>query len=998
MNLKEYKKKRSTYKRFAKYIEKKLVKIIKVSNKNGSTYHLHHVQSRAKEIDSLTTKLQKPKYAGQVNKIEKIINDLAGCRIIFLNNDDVNTFLSSRIIRNNFVVSEERSKLHYFEEDEKYIGDHFVVKLKNTSENPPEFRGMWCEIQIQTILNHAWSETNHDIGYKEPELNGFGKNVLAKIKENLKNAGDQIIQIGHDFQNIQRDYNRLITGKEVIDQNILKVITSEIDNNERYETLVKYKDYVLPNIDDINEFYSEIKEISKLGIQFSKRYSDGVFKIGNNEYPGRSQNDIFNVCVSMLSSVSWFNIEEIFNILVELYEAGSDYEKERISKTMQEISEYNVNILNYAGFSNHIKIVSEINKWEDRKLIKLNSVIITICKEILEPTANNIQSSSYNQIMIDRPTFIGDDNLEKLRKETICILIKLYRVTTDYRVKVKIIHALYTACKIPPHHDEKNPIINIIQRNTVQIIEFHHQYKENDFDLLILIESECLYLHRLHEGIHESTHFDSEAKATSGKIIKQINKYKNFINNSDEFRIYKSLIGYEYISDDSWKNTYREDIYIRDNIRNDLIDTYINSINESNSDQWINRVLLYSKSKYDGGLTFQFLDNFLVKLGKQHPAIAFNLITNHAEDVSNFLTAILVGLSSSTMRNQAYDVMVKWARSGKYLLQCIGFFKSENHEIDIPLLNEIISSSKKNNDINALSATLAAILNKYNPSNIIEAKKLFIDCIIELTKLGESRWINLVWYIKNYESFISHFVKNELSILLKSIEKYSIVDPHLEYILLPIAKLNPNLVINYFKKRMDIQQNSRPRSNYDWAPYEFGEIRNYLSINTDTTVNLVCKWYTGSFGDFIFSGGKFLHLIYPNFTPELETALLKLIKTNDEDHIKMVLAILRNYKGEISLHNICKEIVKLLPLNSKWLNEIEVILISTGVLSGEFAFSTKYSERKSEILPWEEDKNPKVRKFVKKYIAYLDKLIPSEKKRSTQDIERRKHLWGADKN
>ena len=50
-----------------------------------------------------------------------------------------------------------------------YQSEHYLVKLKNNRTELPEYslhRGLIAEIQVRTILQHAWAEIEHDIQYK----------------------------------------------------------------------------------------------------------------------------------------------------------------------------------------------------------------------------------------------------------------------------------------------------------------------------------------------------------------------------------------------------------------------------------------------------------------------------------------------------------------------------------------------------------------------------------------------------------------------------------------------------------------------------------------------------------------------------------------------------------------------------------------------------------------------------------------------------------------
>jgi len=79
---------------------------------------LQQAQHRAKAPESLKRKLD-----GITNhdndKIEEFVKDLAGCRLVFYTNSDVERFLNSGIISKNFNI--DRTEIHYPTNDKKML-------------------------------------------------------------------------------------------------------------------------------------------------------------------------------------------------------------------------------------------------------------------------------------------------------------------------------------------------------------------------------------------------------------------------------------------------------------------------------------------------------------------------------------------------------------------------------------------------------------------------------------------------------------------------------------------------------------------------------------------------------------------------------------------------------------------------------------------------------------------------------------------------------------
>ena len=124
-----------------------------------------------------------------------------------------------------------------------------------------KFKGMRCEIQIQTILNHAWSETSHDIIYKDKPRDCFGSKARESITHRFNQIMDKyLLPAGYEFQRVQHDYECLQQGKELFDRDAIRSLEAAKNNNERHELLSSLKEYVLPNYDDISAIYGDLRD------------------------------------------------------------------------------------------------------------------------------------------------------------------------------------------------------------------------------------------------------------------------------------------------------------------------------------------------------------------------------------------------------------------------------------------------------------------------------------------------------------------------------------------------------------------------------------------------------------------------------------------------------------------------------------------------------------------------------------------------------------------
>ncbi|ABF45723.1 RelA/SpoT domain protein [Deinococcus geothermalis DSM 11300] len=126
---------------------------------------IHHVTGRVKRPASLADKLRRK--PGRYHTLADV-TDLVGVRVITYFERDVNAV--ARLIEEHFVVdwdnSSDKSKMH--DPDRfGYLGVHYVVRAE--PDLVPALAGTRYEVQIRSILQHAWAEIEHDLGYKNRE-------------------------------------------------------------------------------------------------------------------------------------------------------------------------------------------------------------------------------------------------------------------------------------------------------------------------------------------------------------------------------------------------------------------------------------------------------------------------------------------------------------------------------------------------------------------------------------------------------------------------------------------------------------------------------------------------------------------------------------------------------------------------------------------------------------------------------------------------------------
>lgn len=145
---------------------------------------IDRIGARAKSVDRFVVKGEKagedgtPKYDDPLAQIQ----DQVGARIIAFYLSDVQAV--SEEVERYFRPVESKALVPDSEWGFGYFGKHYILILPEDVVEPdmdpadvPDF----FELQVKTLFQHAWSEANHDLGYKPgaAPLNGDETRRLA---------------------------------------------------------------------------------------------------------------------------------------------------------------------------------------------------------------------------------------------------------------------------------------------------------------------------------------------------------------------------------------------------------------------------------------------------------------------------------------------------------------------------------------------------------------------------------------------------------------------------------------------------------------------------------------------------------------------------------------------------------------------------------------------------------------------------------------------------
>lgn len=256
------------------YTKKQYVKLIEnILSTEGIT--VHGVDGRVKDRTSLEGKLVRKN--NKYNNIDEI-TDIVGVRIITYTEkiiDDIKEvlFKEFEIIE---IIDKREGEIDKF----GYKSLHIILKLNSMRNDLLEFKkikDIKIEIQIRTILQHAWAEIEHDIGYKGTD--NLPRNItrsFARIASLLELADIEFEKILSAVKIHEEEVINKVNENNDID---LIVLANLVKTNNIIIKLDKYINENLGN-DDTDwvkgDWNTTIERLKDIGIDSEQKLVEAI--------------------------------------------------------------------------------------------------------------------------------------------------------------------------------------------------------------------------------------------------------------------------------------------------------------------------------------------------------------------------------------------------------------------------------------------------------------------------------------------------------------------------------------------------------------------------------------------------------------------------------------------------------------------------------------------------------------------------------------------------
>jgi ppGpp synthetase/RelA/SpoT-type nucleotidyltranferase len=223
------------------------------------------INTRLKNFDSFYEKISRKGYEKPFEENE----DFCGVRIVVYHLDDI--VKVKEIIKENYEIQNSEDKTRNLKLNQVgYRSDHLIIKIKNSWCVTPNYKNLSdikIEIQIRTVLMHAWAEIEHKLGYKSKTQ------IPEKLQRKLFLMSGKLEEADYQFQEIKyqaEDYKQKtiaesqkagkFVGKELNLNSLQALLTYYYPNEESHSEM---ESRLLEEIEEANYSMEEVDRIAK---------------------------------------------------------------------------------------------------------------------------------------------------------------------------------------------------------------------------------------------------------------------------------------------------------------------------------------------------------------------------------------------------------------------------------------------------------------------------------------------------------------------------------------------------------------------------------------------------------------------------------------------------------------------------------------------------------------------------------------------------------------
>lgn len=966
------------------------------------------VQARAKGLASLAKKLGEN--AG-TEYVQSAVKDLAGVRIVLYTDSDVDRLEKQRLLSDNFDVDWNLTKIHYpvgkGMETSHFIGRNYAVRLTDARTGLPEYAdydGLLCEVQVQTILQHAWSETAHDTIYKRPDFGDVGtRNVAALTKQMNRIQRDYLVPAGHEFQKVLNAFERLASGKELIDAEALRAIEAASDNNEACELIDQFRQYVLPEIDEPRAWGPDVRRAAIEAVRLASGRPVKAAETPYGKLPGKTLNDVAKRAAEMVNGpeLRFVDPAATLDALIAMYAGACDDDEARdlFAKEAADLAKHHLGAWRHAGPFVQRLLMERIVTLDSQEAEGVLPLLLGVAGAVLGTEVEGTSSDS-RSVTWTRGAVLVSDELHAVRDQAIQLIENAFHAASDDHERRRAVGAYEKATALPHVDAPSDDLVIRVRVDTARMIRFLADHSETVGNpLLQSIERTVHLRYRWSQDSDEIAKTKPSVANAGQAIADAVRVFRDRVDALEDYGIFKVLVGFQAVFDEAWDAADFGTAYkLNEKAREDRAAALLAQVTAENAPQWFERLDRYAKTESNDLATFPRLGRFVADIVTTYPSLGpIWLDDSQGRAIGSFTPGMLRGLYEAKPEDA-----VSWAQAaiaeGKALVSVTHFLSRAEPPLPDLAVAAADAAIEAEDKVAALSV-LEITVQQMAALGQERAIGIGLTMIEYLSQQSENGWTDTLWLNSRDSRFLASLDQDERSRLLSAMADLRQIDFRAEEILSVLASEHADEVVDMFSKRIEIECADESgvfeAERYEAIPFEFHKLHETFGDSGVIGVLEAARgWSDISAGLDEYRGGRFVANLYPHLSDELIAGLIAFATSGDEVKQDLVLAVAKNYNSAPSVWTVMREMVAVLEPGARKLTEVMIALGTTGVTSGEYGQRNALIAQREALVPWLVDEREAVRLFAESFSRSLDNQIAAETQRTERRIAQRRLEYG----
>lgn len=956
----------------------------------------HGITGRAKDPVSLKKKLADRKI-DPASAIDEVLKDLAGARIVFLTNSQVDQFRSSGAIHENFNViniNEHHAVPGTATEEKLFDSTNYLVELKPDRAALPEYRrfaGMRAEIQVQTLLNHAWAEMGHDTIYKEPKLHHVDPRHLEAINERMKKVmREHLLPAGYDFDKIARDFDRIVRADASF-EDTLKTIETSASNDELLAAFETFDTLVMPVMAEGREIFAKLIPRLADAVERVRGSQAGTVESVFGEFPGKSGEFVARRAADLLSRGWFVDLKLSIETLVRLYAgAQSDTERKIWADAGARFADHDLDAWQAAGPVVQQAVVDGIAGLGAEQRRAARGLIIAMSAKILSCEVSGTKLGTLHTVLFHNGPVGAGEPLRKVRAGAIDMLEQLLGDAEDDSSRNTILAALWSAVS-PPFHGGGEALRIIVMEDAARVIAIV-QALSGGWGLELRRKTEVA-ARRVYRNFHvvPAEMEKNEALVAAQKaLVAELSGLREALNADEEFSLYKTMVGRDSIRPDGWDNSAFDHKAI-EAWRAERFAEIAGQAAPEDAGAWIARTRRYLGEQAGSAERWPMAD-FIARLAEVQPEIGQQFLEQMDAELSPVLVGLLKGLEAGGQREFVQRHVARFIGEGRFLVQLSDWLR-RREEADSDLLATVADRARELGDVDSVLEAINSAGNIYqrmSDARLIDA--VFLPCAAYLGAARMPDWIGRAWGIVE-GSIVAALNEAQSRTLLDSFVAIPVIDFEADRVLAIVAGKFPDLVFGFFGARVDRDANGDGR-RFEPIPFEIHDLGEALAKHPGQLLATTRDWYARSPLYHVFRGGRLVGNVFPKLIAEVAEPLRDMIEKGDRDDLAFVLETLAAYDGDEGIFTLCMDAVERLDEGDELLGRVSGVLGERGILMGHFGSVEANRAEHERLAGWVNDPRPKVLAFATEERRRLEQWMASEQRRAERDVEQMARDWG----